>query len=672
MKLITTHSVSIYAFLCLPQLIPAFWFEAAFGKGAFFSRSSALKMGSGKPETRDFYSCGRMGELYLSHPVDGVVVWNRPGSFATLAFALYYGRDCIRVRGGFSAHPQVILLMDPLKLRGIHLADIQALGIQPECKSWQAVKVTAEVQAGGALHGLDPQRLPGSIVYWDRQGIRHVKRDGIKWINAVAYEELNERRSIGMLLRDVLERYLHPDLAAHPGAKGTKKLMEYVNTKINILGDELYTPPIGGLWESDMTLPVNDTYDVIVSGPPVDRQPPATDPAPATIPDKSGARYKMRGASWLDIQDLDLTNTRTETHKPELIANRPVLKSALVRSFNRVPDRPEDKLLWYKLLEAQMVYNLKTFGTAARILWAWQKAWGELHPEELTEQINSEGIAMKPSGENTNWIESSLHDITSGVPPVDSSRLDINKEQMGNRVEEITELTKGPSVQEMLPKEMEIKMPRSKASSDDWEIPEMSIADESDQAYERYIQQLVNEEGNSKLRNAFDGWTMQNFDIGRWLDERIDRTEREEAYERLREEEEGMDAFEDPEWDEEESVQEYSEDGERESGYTSWSKEIYRESPGDPGPSWTPRSKSEFNPEAVKAESEYSPEALKMESEYSEPVKMESEYSSDAVKMESEYSSEAMKMEPEDDLKSEYMDYDAEDDLAVRKKRKPN
>ncbi|KAF3906756.1 hypothetical protein AA313_de0204150 [Arthrobotrys entomopaga] len=661
MKLLATPPVSIYIYLlllCLPQPTPAFWFEATIGKGSFFSRPSALRVGSGKPEGLSYYTCGRMSETYLSHPVDGVAVWNRPDSFPTLAFALYYGRDCIRVRGGFSAHPQVMLLMDPGKLRGIHLANVEALGIQPECKSWQAVKVSREVQPGGALYGLEPQSLPGSIVYWDRQGIRHVKKNGIEWVNAIAYEGLDVRRSIGMLLRDTLERYLHPDLAGHPGAAEMKKLMADVNSKVGVLGDEFYVPQIGGLWEGNMTLPVRgDTYDVVVEklpgGEEPQRQGPAPNSAPFVIPDKAGTKYKTRGRSWLDIQDLDLTNIRTSTHNPEFVANKPVLKSALVRSFNRVPDRPEDKLLWYKLLEAQMTYNLRMFGTAARILWAWQQAWGEMHAEELAQRRrNNEGIDLNPLEEDEEDVGSPFFETAGGVPLADPGRFEVNeKEQMGGNINDAMEqLIKGPGVQDISQEEeMEIKKFKSETDSIYLEPSDESEDDDDDYddddydddiAYQTFVQNLMDKPGGTRLKQELEGWTMQNLDIGKWLDERIERTEREEAYDRLREKEEGqegMNAIEDPEVEEEEDI-----DEDVETAFAKMVAGVYEEkipkyrsslanlvSPGVPDPDWASVSESENNNAGEDSE-------------------------------------------VENGIEGEYKDYDAEDDLALRKKRKPN
>ncbi|KAF3902181.1 hypothetical protein ABW21_db0206989 [Orbilia brochopaga] len=338
----------------------AFWHDSL----PHISRVEREPISSNQGRTEDTtpYYCKTAGVLYGKSGVDAVVVWNRPDSFVTLAFALYYGRDCTATRArGQRALPQVIMVLDKSRLRGLHIANLANLGISPECKSWQAVKVQEELLPGGALAGLNVEELPGSVVYWDADNNRQVVWDAIKFINAIEYERIERRRQIGHFLRAVLELEVGfgtPD-APEPVPEDLRRSMELLNTQLGLpSGAEIWNPPVDSLpgGAEDLQLGVADGY--------VAR-------APLPHPD-----LENRLARALNLGAFDGSMTLDE------IVNQPVPMDELLDDFDDVPELPAAKELWYRRIEARMMFNLRVLTNCWRIWYAWQQARDQVLSEQ--------------------------------------------------------------------------------------------------------------------------------------------------------------------------------------------------------------------------------------------------------------------------------------------------
>ncbi|KAK6359999.1 hypothetical protein TWF696_001120 [Orbilia brochopaga] len=356
------------SFLLYTPTVHGFWQDSLVRREEDVDRRETISNTQGRAEDKRPYYCKQAGVPYNRSPVDAVVVWNRPDSFVTLAFALYFGRDCTATRSRTQkALPQVVMVMDKRRLRGLHVANLVELGISPECKSWQAVKVQEELLPGGSLAGLTPEELPGSVVYWDGNGERQVALNAIKFINAIEYERLDRRRSIGHFLRAVLEMEIGSGGPNAPVPEDLQAAVENLNEQLGVpSGAEIWNPPVDSLpgGAEDLQLGVDDGY--------VPRAPPLR------------PELENRLAQALNVGAIDGSMTLQE------IVDQPVPMDELLESFDDVPDLPAAKELWYRRIEARMMFNLRVLTNSWRILWAWQQAREEVLAEQQAAGITAE------------------------------------------------------------------------------------------------------------------------------------------------------------------------------------------------------------------------------------------------------------------------------------------
>ncbi|KAJ6260775.1 hypothetical protein Dda_5004 [Drechslerella dactyloides] len=346
-----TPWLAVTLLLLFPSFIHGFWQESLIDSEE--SRQEVAGFNQGKSEELKAYDCKQAGPAYARSTVNGVVVWNRPDSFVTLGFALYYSRDCTAMRGKNKARPRVMMIFDTTRLRGMHVANLMRLGIQSECKSWQSVKVQEELLPGGSLAGLKPEELPGSVIHWDESRTPHVIRNAMTFINAVDYERFTRRRAVGNLLRAVLEKEIWFNAPDAEIPEDLGNMIEGLNQQIGVASSEIWDPPVSSLpgGADDLLLEVNDGY--------VAKAPPPRPPADDLL------------ATALNLGVLDGSMTLDE------IINQPIPMDDLLESFDAVPDQPEAKELWYRRIEARMMFNLRVLTNSWRILWAWQQARAE-------------------------------------------------------------------------------------------------------------------------------------------------------------------------------------------------------------------------------------------------------------------------------------------------------
>ncbi|KAK6338489.1 hypothetical protein TWF730_002552 [Orbilia blumenaviensis] len=441
MKSITpiTHNPiwTMLSLLPLLQATSAFYIEAAVGSGEYFSRAHPLKIGSGKPEFKGPYECGLTGEIFRlsEQPVDGVAVWNRPDSQAILALALYTGLSCNRSRGTHGQRPKIMILLDPNRIRGVHVVSFQQYELSAVCKSWQGVSIQEEMKVGGALHGYDhPKLLAGSLIYWDDAGIRTIELDAVKWINAIPYEPLTLQRQISQYLREVVEVHVNPRLAVDSKYSGAKILMKSINGFLGIDGSEIRDPPFLKEYLPQLKLDVDDSYESF-----------------KTVPGSMNSDGFGRG---------DPRNTQSAPRKPQLIQGIDILGqdnagiddirrkkipiNEIIKSFNKVPDKLEEKRAWYRGVEARMAYNLQVLANAWRTLWAWEKANSELattRPENvgLRQSAGLTGRQDSSVGQRTEQARgmSGLQGAPRDVAGLITNRLDPNRVGAQEEVERV-------------------------------------------------------------------------------------------------------------------------------------------------------------------------------------------------------------------------------------------
>ncbi|EPS37224.1 hypothetical protein H072_9118 [Dactylellina haptotyla CBS 200.50] len=200
-------------------------------------------------------------------PLEGALVWNRPDTPATLAFALYGQPDCKAITSRRNPRrPDAIMVLDMTKLRGVHRIGVRSLGLDFQLKSWQGIRVQDELLPEfegyeGLLYKIPADKLPGLIVYWDDKNRRRMKRAGVKWVNGTPYQGLEDPSLINQYLKEVMERELHLDVDSDNPA--SKDRMRAINAAVGIEGTQLANPPIEDEEESDeFILPVADSYIV--------------------------------------------------------------------------------------------------------------------------------------------------------------------------------------------------------------------------------------------------------------------------------------------------------------------------------------------------------------------------------------------------------------------------
>ncbi|KAK6510217.1 hypothetical protein TWF481_004933 [Arthrobotrys musiformis] len=427
-------------FFLFADTVCSFYLEAAVDNGEYFSRPYPLKSGNGKPEVQGLYQCITGSDLVRDHPLEGVAVWNRPGSQPTLAVALYAGSACTRTRVGGKSLPLIMMLLDPNRIRGVHVVNLKAYGLSPECKSWQGVKVQDEMKPGGALHGYDrPQLLPGSLVYWDSEGMRRVGVNAVKWVNAIPYEPLTTKRQISQYIRELVEVRVNPGLAAAPENADAKVVMENINGFLGIGGDSIKDAPFSREFLPQLKMGIADSYEPL-----------------QTIQDMIGWGVRLpimaAGAQTLAakkpdqlIADLEALIADKKTTAQD-IETRKIPMEELISSFNQVLDRPEYKRAWYQRFESQMTFNLQVLANAWRIFWAWEKANSELDiarpaggntsgGQNTSNRGRSRngGVASAPSGTRT----TGKNLARARANQLDPNRVEI-EEVVGDEVEEIS------------------------------------------------------------------------------------------------------------------------------------------------------------------------------------------------------------------------------------------
>ncbi|KAK6517526.1 hypothetical protein TWF281_004177 [Arthrobotrys megalospora] len=412
--------------LLFPLTISAFFLETAINNGAYFSRDNALKTGNGKPEAKALYECFAGSETLHAHPVEGVVVRNRPDTQPTLALALYSGTACTRTRGkARPALPQVMMLLDPNRIRGVHVVSLKAYGIAPMCNSWQGVKIQEELKPGGALHGLDPKQLPGSLVHWDQNGFRTVEQNAIKWINAIPYEPLSAKRQTAQYLREVVEGHVNPEIAADPKNVEMKALIKSLNTFLGISGDAVFNAPFPMEFLPHLRLNIDDGYDLSErtwqsGGPRAENMPfirhtyeKNTQPAPLMW-----SLGDLIGNDKITLEDIRSLKVPMEQ---------------MMLSFNRVVDTKENKRAWYHKFEALMEVHLQVLANAWRTFWAWQKANSEI--EAARQGIRGPSQDQNASGNrdtsNNQGMNTGMGQGVSGAQATSENQAEQAVDQLG-------------------------------------------------------------------------------------------------------------------------------------------------------------------------------------------------------------------------------------------------
>ncbi|KAF3263822.1 hypothetical protein TWF217_003529 [Orbilia oligospora] len=306
-----------------------FYLEAAVSQGVYFTRPYPLKSGNGKPEVEGLYECIRASDLVFSNPTEGVAIWNHPGSQPTLAVALYYGSSCSKARIG-KAKPRVMMLFDPDQIRGVHVVNLKAYGISPECKIWQG------------------------------------ETEAIKWINAIPYEPLTSKRYISQYLREVVETHVNPEVAVDPVREDTKIVMRNINEFLGIIGNAIKGRPLAKEYLLQLKLEIGGGYVPLLA---------ATERLGSNIQvgevglAVAEPRKKINPLIW-NLEAL-IANKRATA---EDIASREIPMGELLDSFNLVLDTPSEKRGWYLRFESLMTYNLQVLANAWRIFWAWERA----------------------------------------------------------------------------------------------------------------------------------------------------------------------------------------------------------------------------------------------------------------------------------------------------------
>ncbi|KAF3929250.1 hypothetical protein AA313_de0205505 [Arthrobotrys entomopaga] len=260
-----------FSSLLLPTL--AYWEEVANPSGTtvWFGRLN-YRYNAGRGEGRGPFD--QIGECYPSpwgsqrEPLAGAVVWNRPNEVATLALAFYANPTCgAELKTASKRAPLAVMVLDKSLLRGLHAANFKALEtgtVHPRIgevrtRALRAIKVEDEVKRGGILHGIPVQDLPGSLVFWDTSGRRHVKKQGVRWMNGISYEKLESAMSINLLLREVIERFVNlPKPLTPKDIQNVMEIEKYLNEQVGVPGDKLVAPPRNR--SVDYTLPIDDSY----------------------------------------------------------------------------------------------------------------------------------------------------------------------------------------------------------------------------------------------------------------------------------------------------------------------------------------------------------------------------------------------------------------------------
>ncbi|KAF3309378.1 hypothetical protein TWF173_010920 [Orbilia oligospora] len=459
---LVTKNFSRISLLLLPLIRTAsgFYLEAAVSQGAYFTRPYPLKSGNGKPEVKGLYECIRASDLLLSNPTEGIAVWNRPGSQPTLAVALYYGSSCSKSHIG-KAKPRVMMLLDPDRIRGVHVVNFNVYGISPECKSWQGVRIREELRFGGALYGYDPSKLrPGSIVHWNEAGIRSIETEAIKWINAIPYEPLTSKRSISQYLREVVETHVNPEVAMDPVREDTKIVMRNINGFLGITGDAIKDHPLAKEYLPQLKLEIDDGYEPLIV---------ATEGLGSNIqigevgPAVAEQSKKINPLIW-NLEAL-IANKRATA---EDIANQEIPMGELLDSFNLVPDTPSEKRGWYLRFESLMTYNLQVLANAWRIFWAWERAQNELNlarqgvrvgaggmsQTEVLDLNGSQNTGRRQNGRNQNVA--SAQGMTSQLDP---NRVEIEEEVGRHEGQEVRDGVHGTddTINEELDEEIDLE-----------------------------------------------------------------------------------------------------------------------------------------------------------------------------------------------------------------------
>ncbi|KAF3932437.1 hypothetical protein ABW19_dt0200104 [Dactylella cylindrospora] len=250
----------------------ALYYDVSYGPDAYFHRSpSSVLTGRGRNPFTKAYKCGYASNQIRAENFNGAILWNRPDTLAFLGFAVYSGMTCHRSRiqgdrgRGGRAFPVAMMILDVDVLRGMHMMDLKALGVEVAVHSWQVIEVVRELEEDGALYGLRPDQLPGSVVYWDAQGDRQVAPNAVKFANGRSYEGLKSQHHLTFLLKEVLEREIFPEAAVtQEGMELSELLMDKLNEVVGIEGTELYLPAVVDLPEDqrDLMLPVanDDNY----------------------------------------------------------------------------------------------------------------------------------------------------------------------------------------------------------------------------------------------------------------------------------------------------------------------------------------------------------------------------------------------------------------------------
>ncbi|KAK6499444.1 hypothetical protein TWF506_004073 [Arthrobotrys conoides] len=382
-NLVTNNSpyIPLILFL-LVHAVSSFYLEAAVSRGTWFTRPYPLKTGIGKPDVDDLYKCVAASDLLRGEPMEGIAIWNRPYSQPTLAVALYYGGSCTRTLAG-TARPRILMLLDPTRIRGVHVVSLKAYGISQECKSWQGVRIQDELKEGGLLYGYDSSNLsPGSIIYWSEEGVRSLWLEAIKWINAIPYEPLNSKRQISQYLREIVEAHVNPEMAVDLGRQDTKVLIRNLNGFLGISGDDIKEPAVAKENLPYLKLDVDDSYEPLQT---TSEMLGGNVQAPKVGP---GAATKKKSNSLIpNLEDLMEDKTTIDD-----ITGRRIPMKGLLDSFNHVPDNPDDKRGWYQRFEFQMTHNLEVLANAWRIFWAWEKAHSELN-------IGRQGLGLGGAGQ---------------------------------------------------------------------------------------------------------------------------------------------------------------------------------------------------------------------------------------------------------------------------------
>ncbi|KAK6351962.1 hypothetical protein TWF718_005110 [Orbilia javanica] len=443
--MLITNSLSWILFLLLPLIgtASAFYLETAVGNGGYFTRPYPLKGGNGKPEVDGLYQCIPGSDILRENPIEGVAVWNRPGSQPTLAVALYQGTNCAKVRGTKSKL-RLMILLDPNRIRGMHLVNLRAYGISPQCQSWQGVRIQDELKLGGILYGYDnPKLVPGSLIHWNEQGVRTTEPDAIKWINSIPYEPLTSKRQIAQYIREVVEVHVNPEIAADPANADAKALMQNINGFLGISGDTIKDPPMAKEYLPLLKMDVGDSYE------PLKTVKDMLSGEAQTAKVGSGLTEATKYAG-LSTQGLDVLIENPKS-AAQTTPNREAPIGELLRSFNQVAEIPGEKRAWYQGLESQMTENLQVLANAWRILWAWEKANNELsigiwrgsnnrgqNPTRAQEAIGVQRMAGSQAKVVANRVEPNYVEIEDEVENIGEQGVNAGRGQdVGNQVYEI-------------------------------------------------------------------------------------------------------------------------------------------------------------------------------------------------------------------------------------------